>query len=232
MSAGGARFAPLSPKTEERTSATESLHCGFPVSKPPFCCTAPRSILTRAFVKPFLSSCPPPASPRFAQLRGSDREAKRGLTKARVKTERSAVQQKVALRWENHSANFRSQTCPPRFCWRAPPPPSRSFKSPPPACAAARFTHKNLSSLCFDGAFKVATNLSNVFMSTVSWRMCPSPAFLKAHPLHAPPFQLPSICFWLRAKACVNSLRRAKKDYKTGATRTSKIRPALKKTQN
>ena len=43
-----------------------------------------------------------------------------------------------------------------------PRTPSRFFKGSPPACAAARFTHKALSSLCFAGAFKVATNLSNV----------------------------------------------------------------------
>ena len=45
---------------------------------------------------------------------------------------------------------------------RPPRTPSRFFKGSPPACAAARFTHKALSSLCFAGAFKVATNLSNV----------------------------------------------------------------------
>ena len=74
------------------------------------------------------------STPRFASLCSAAwqrQEAKRGLTKARVKTERSAVQQKVALRWENHSANFRSQTCPPRFCWRAPPPPPALLKVHP-----------------------------------------------------------------------------------------------------
>ena len=46
-------------------------------ARPPFCCAALRSVLTRAFVKPFLSFCPPPASPRFAQLRGWTRRQKR-----------------------------------------------------------------------------------------------------------------------------------------------------------
>ena len=46
----------------------------------------------------------------------------------------------------------------PRGGGAAPPrTPSRFFKGSPPACAAARFTHKALSSVCFAGAFKVAT---------------------------------------------------------------------------
>ena len=111
------RGAELSSKTEEGTSATESLHRGYPVSKPPFCCTALRSVLTRAFVKPFLSSCPPT---QLSKAVGGH-EDKKGLTKARVKTERSAAQQKggLAWRWDNHGANFRSQTCALRFWGRA-----------------------------------------------------------------------------------------------------------------
>ena len=103
---------------------------------------------------------------------------------------------KVALRRNNHGANFRSQTCAPRFCWRAPlcggggaaPTPA-----PPPAALKAHPLHAlplaSRTKPCRRFALLGLSRLqptSPMFHANCQLAYVPLSRFLKAHPLHAP----------------------------------------------